>query len=52
VLDGAEKLNISLPGTSGCQQLFNAALASGEGELDDSAMALVLERLALHAIAK
>jgi 2-hydroxy-3-oxopropionate reductase len=52
VLDGAEKLNIALPGTSGCQQLFNAALAAGEGALDDSAVALVLERLAGHAIAR
>jgi 2-hydroxy-3-oxopropionate reductase len=51
VLDGADSMNLPLPGTALCQQMFNAALGAGEGGLDDSAMALVLERMAHHAIA-
>ena len=43
-------LNISLPGTSMCQELFNANFAAGESGLDDSAMVRVLERLANHEI--
>ena len=49
-LAGARTLNISLPGTSMCQELFNANFAAGESGLDDSAMVRVLERLANHEI--
>jgi 2-hydroxy-3-oxopropionate reductase len=50
-LDGARELHLSIPHTATCQELFNAALAAGEGGLDDSALAKVLERLANHEIA-
>src|SRR5215831_4410534 len=49
-LSGARALNVSLPGTSLCQELFNANSANGEAGLDDSAMVRVLERLANHEI--
>ncbi|HYM18410.1 MAG TPA: 2-hydroxy-3-oxopropionate reductase [Micropepsaceae bacterium] len=49
-LSGARALNVSLPGTSLCQELFNANQAQGEAGLDDSAMVKVLERLANHEI--
>jgi 2-hydroxy-3-oxopropionate reductase len=49
-LSGARALNISLPGTALCQELFNANLAAGESGLDDSALVRVLERLANHEI--
>jgi 2-hydroxy-3-oxopropionate reductase len=49
-LAGARALNVSLPGTSLCQELFNSNAAAGESGLDDSAMVKVLERLANHEI--
>src|SRR5215510_10259868 len=49
-LSGARALNVSLPGTAMCQELFNANRAAGESGLDDSAMVRVLERLANHEI--
>ncbi len=49
-LSGARTLNVSLPGTALCQELFNANTAAGESGLDDSAMVRVLERLANHEI--
>jgi 2-hydroxy-3-oxopropionate reductase len=49
-LSGARALNVSLPGTAMCQELFNANTAAGESGLDDSAMVRVLERLANHEI--
>jgi 2-hydroxy-3-oxopropionate reductase len=49
-LSGARALNVSLPGTALCQELFNANTAAGESGLDDSAMVRVLERLANHEI--
>jgi 2-hydroxy-3-oxopropionate reductase len=49
-LSGARALNVSLPGTAMCQELFNANTAAGEAGLDDSAMVRVLERLANHEI--
>ena len=49
-LDGARKLKLSLPHTALCQEFFNAALAAGEGKLDDSALVRVVERLANHQI--
>lgn len=50
VLAGARALNIPLPHTAHCQELFNASFAAGEGGLDDSALVKVLERLASHEI--
>jgi 2-hydroxy-3-oxopropionate reductase len=49
-LSGARALQVSLPGTSLCQELFNANNAAGESGLDDSAMVKVLERMANHEI--
>ncbi len=49
-LEGARQLHLSLPHTAVCQELFNSALAAGDGELDDSALLRVLERLAHHEI--
>jgi 2-hydroxy-3-oxopropionate reductase len=49
-LSGARALNLSLPGTALCQELFNANTAAGESGLDDSALVRVLERLAHHEI--
>jgi 2-hydroxy-3-oxopropionate reductase len=49
-LSGARALNVSLPGTALCQELFNSNTAAGESGLDDSAMVRVLERLANHEI--
>ncbi len=49
-LDGAQALNVALPHTALCQELFNASMAAGEGGLDDSALVRVLERLANHQI--
>ncbi len=49
-LDGARQLHLSLPHTAVCQGLFNASLAAGEGNFDDSALVRVLERLANHEI--
>jgi 2-hydroxy-3-oxopropionate reductase len=49
-LSGARALNLALPGTALCQELFNANFAAGEAGLDDSALVRVLERLANHEI--
>ena len=49
-LAGARALNVSLPNTAHCQEMFNASFAAGEGGLDDSALVKVLERLANHEI--
>ncbi len=49
-LAGARTLNVPLPNTAFCQELFNASFAAGEGGLDDSAMVKVLERMANHEI--
>jgi 2-hydroxy-3-oxopropionate reductase len=49
-LDGAKRLKMSLPHTALCQEIFNAALAAGDGELDDSAILKVLEGLANHEL--
>jgi 2-hydroxy-3-oxopropionate reductase len=50
VLAGARTLQVPLPNTAHCQELFNASFAAGEGGLDDSALVKVLERLASHEI--
>ena len=47
-LDGARKLNLALPNTAACQQLFNAATAAGGNRWDHSALVRVLEGLANH----
>jgi 2-hydroxy-3-oxopropionate reductase len=49
-LSGARALQVSLPNTAHCQELFNASFAAGEGGLDDSALVKVLERMANHEI--
>jgi 2-hydroxy-3-oxopropionate reductase len=49
-LAGARTLQVSLPNTAQCQEMFNASFAAGEGGLDDSALVKVLERLANHEI--
>jgi len=50
-LDGATGLQLSLPNTAACAQLMNAARANGLGHRDHSALVLVLEQLAGHAVA-
>jgi 2-hydroxy-3-oxopropionate reductase len=50
VLAGARALQLPLPQTAHCQELFNASFAAGEGGLDDSALVKVIERLAGHEI--
>src|SRR3954466_8452465 len=49
-LDGARKLNLSLPNTATCQELFNSAVASGGGRWDHSGLVRVLENLAAYEI--
>jgi 2-hydroxy-3-oxopropionate reductase len=49
-MQGANDLGIPLPQTAFCQQLFNAAEAAGEGDLDHSAAVKALERLASHSL--
>jgi len=46
----AHALQVALPHTSVCHDLFNAALAAGEGGLDHSGLVRTLERLANHTI--
>jgi 2-hydroxy-3-oxopropionate reductase len=46
IMDTARALHVSLPGTAVAQQLYNALLAAGRGELDHSAVLTVLEDLA------
>jgi 2-hydroxy-3-oxopropionate reductase len=49
-LQGAKSLQISLPNTATCQELFNACAAHGGGKWDHSAMVRALELLADHEI--
>jgi 2-hydroxy-3-oxopropionate reductase len=49
-LSGARALNISLPNTATCQELFNACAAHGGSAWDHSAMVRALEILAKHEI--
>lgn len=49
-LQSARSLGLSLPNTSMAQELFNAIVAHGGGELDHSAMVLALEMLANHKV--
>ena len=49
-LQGAKSLQISLPNTATCQELFNACAARGGSKWDHSAMVRALELLAHHEI--
>src|SRR5271165_37379 len=49
-LQGAKSLQISLPNTATCQELFNACAAHGGSKWDHSAMVRALELLADHEI--
>jgi len=51
-VEGARELNLSLPNTAVCQQLFNAAIACGGAGWDHSGLVQVLERLANHQIGR
>jgi 2-hydroxy-3-oxopropionate reductase len=51
-LSGARALNIALPNTATCQELFNACAARGGDQWDHSGMVRALEWLADHEIAK
>ncbi len=44
-LDSARALNLALPNTAATQQLMNAAIARGDGELDHSALIRTIEAL-------
>lgn len=50
-LAGAQALGVSLPNTASCQQLFNACVAQGMGELDHSALVRALEAASRHEVA-
>jgi 2-hydroxy-3-oxopropionate reductase len=49
-LQGARALQLSLPNTATCQELFNACAARGGSKWDHSAMVRALELLADHEI--
>ena len=49
-VEGARKLNLSLPNTAVCQQLLNSAMALDGGGWDHSGLIQVLEKLANHQI--
>jgi 2-hydroxy-3-oxopropionate reductase len=49
-LSGARALQVSLPNTAMCQELFNACVAHGGKDSDHSALIKALERLANHEI--
>lgn len=51
-LEGARKLNLSLPNTATCQELFNSAVASGRCRWDHSGLVRVLEKMANQEIGK
>jgi 2-hydroxy-3-oxopropionate reductase len=51
-LEGAREMGLSLPNTAMAQELFNAVAAEGGADLDHSAMALALEKLANHRISR
>jgi len=50
-LSGARALNMSLPNTATCQELFNACAAHGGKGWDHSAMVRALEIMADHTVA-
>ena len=49
-LQSARSMGLSLPNTATAQELFNAVSGQGGSELDHSAMAIALEKLANHTI--
>ncbi len=49
-LSAARQLGIALPNTACTQQLYNALVSSGEGELDHCALVMALERLANYQV--
>jgi 2-hydroxy-3-oxopropionate reductase len=49
-LQGAKALQISLPNTATCQELFNACAARGGGAWDHSGVVRALELLADYEI--
>jgi 2-hydroxy-3-oxopropionate reductase len=49
-LSVARQLGISLPNTATTQELYNALVASGEGDLDHCALVMALERLANYRV--
>jgi len=51
-LSTARDLAMALPNTAIVQQMFSSCVASGEGELDHSALVLAVEKLAGHSLEK
>jgi 2-hydroxy-3-oxopropionate reductase len=49
--EGAKALGVSLPNTGAMQQLMNACMALGLGDLDHSALCQAIETLSAHRIA-
>ncbi|CAB3766899.1 2-hydroxy-3-oxopropionate reductase [Paraburkholderia humisilvae] len=49
--EGAKALGVSLPNTGAMQQLINACVALGLGDLDHSALCQAIETLSAHRIA-
>jgi 2-hydroxy-3-oxopropionate reductase len=50
-LTGARQLNLSLPNTATCQELFNSCVAHGGAKWDHSGMVRALELMANHEVA-
>lgn len=50
-LSAGRSLQLPLPATALCQELFNTCAAQGEGELDHSALVKALETMAAHRTA-
>jgi 2-hydroxy-3-oxopropionate reductase len=50
-LTGARQLNLSLPNTAMCQELFNSCVAHGGAKWDHSGMVRALELMANHEVA-
>jgi len=44
-LDAAKELGVSLPGTAQVRELYRALMNTGEGDLDHSALALLIRRM-------
>jgi 2-hydroxy-3-oxopropionate reductase len=52
VLSSASALGVSLPNTAAVRELFNACIAHGGAKWDNSAIVIMLEKLANHEIRK
>jgi 2-hydroxy-3-oxopropionate reductase len=50
-LTGARQLNLSLPNTATCQELFNSCVAHGGAKWDHSGLVRALELMANHEVA-